>query len=345
MLADHDERAVYFHRLAAEDPSLLYSPFLKCLDMNDDYIPLQASKILTILICSSPSAVDVTEFFKWITQQFSAQNPNVVDLAVQALESLLRIRPYRRVFWDTPHAVDSLVKILKRNTPTLQMQYQVIFCLWLLAFESEIAAQLNRKYDIIPILIETAKAAIKEKVIRVVIATFRNLVEKAPEANLAAMLVAKLLPFCENLATRKWTDSEILEDVVYLRQELQDNFQSLTTFEEYASEVQTGKLEWSPPHGSETFWKQNAARLNENDAELLRILSRLLSTSQDPIVLAVAAHDIGQYIKFGPKDAKKLVQEIGAKQRVMELMTHADPDVRYQALLAVQKYMVNAWEF
>lgn len=29
------------------------------------------------------------------------------------------------------------------------------------------------KYDIIPILIETAKAAIKEKVIRVVIATFR----------------------------------------------------------------------------------------------------------------------------------------------------------------------------
>ncbi|RUS20645.1 hypothetical protein BC938DRAFT_475525 [Jimgerdemannia flammicorona] len=212
------------------------------------------------------------------------------------------------------------------------MQYQVIFCLWLLAFESEIAAQLNRKYDIIPTLIEIAKAAIKEKVIRVIIATFRNLVEKAPDANLAAMLVGKLLPFSENLAARKWSDPEILEDVDYLRQELQDNFQSLTTYEEYASEVQTGKLEWSPPHLSETFWKQNAVRLNEHDAELLRILARLLSTSQDRVVLAVAAHDVGQ-----------IVQEIGAKHRVMELMTHEDPDVRYQSLLAVQKYMVNAW--
>jgi hypothetical protein len=41
----------------------------------------------------------------------------------------------------------------------------------------------------------------------------------------------------------------------------------------------------------------------------------------------------------------RIVQEIGAKQRIMELMTHEDQDVRYQALSAVQKYMTNAWEF
>lgn len=38
-----------------------------------------------------------------------------------------------------------------------------------------------------------------------------------------------------------------------------------------------------------------------------------------------------------------VLQEIGAKQRIMELMTHEDQEVRYQALLAVQKYMHQAW--
>ena len=56
----------------------------------------------------------------------------------------------------------------------------------------------------------------------------KNLVEKAPEANLPAMLVAKLLNFCENLSSRKWSDSEIQEDIAYLKVELQNNFQSLT---------------------------------------------------------------------------------------------------------------------
>ncbi|KAJ1560011.1 V-type proton ATPase subunit H, partial [Nowakowskiella sp. JEL0078] len=93
-------------------------------------------------------------------------------------------------------------------------------------------------------------------------------------------------------------------------------------------------LDWSPPHLSEQFWKSNATRLNEKDYELLRILSRIIGTSSNNTVLAVAAHDIGQYVKYYP-NGKKIVQEIGAKQQIMELMTNQDPDVRYQALLAV----------
>jgi V-type H+-transporting ATPase subunit H len=40
----------------------------------------------------------------------------------------------------------------------------------------------------------------------------------------------------------------------------------------------------------------------------------------------------------------RYIQELGAKTRVMELMTHENKDVRYQALIAVQKFMTNAWE-
>ena len=42
------------------------------------------------------------------------------------------------------------------------------------------------------------------------------------------MLVAELLPFVKNLATRKWSDEDILEDVNFLRDELEARFESLT---------------------------------------------------------------------------------------------------------------------
>lgn len=45
---------------------------------------------------------------------------------------------------------------------------------------------------------------------------------------MSAMLVAKLLPLCEHLATRKWTDDEIAGDIEFIQNELQQNFQSLT---------------------------------------------------------------------------------------------------------------------
>lgn len=41
----------------------------------------------------------------------------------------------------------------------------------------------------------------------------------------------------------------------------------------------------------------------------------------------------------------RIIQDFGAKQQVMELMTHESAEVRYHALAAVQNYMTNAWDF
>ena len=43
-----------------------------------------------------------------------------------------------------------------------------------------------------------------------------------------------------------------------------------SSFDVYASEVRSGRLEWSPVHKSAKFWKENAARLNEKNYELLK---------------------------------------------------------------------------
>jgi len=218
----------------------------------------------------------------------------------------------------------------------------LLFCFWLLSFDQDLAEEINKKFDIIPVLTDIAKAAVKEKVIRIVIATFRNLVSKAPQANLPAMLVAQVLPFVKNLSTRKWTDEDILEDIQYLKDELTARFDSLTTYDEYSSELLSGHLSWTPVHESELFWKENATKLNDKDYEQLKLLVRLLKESQDPVVLAVGAHDIGQYVKHYER-GKKILTDLGAKTRVMELMTHPDPDVRYQALVSVQRLVSHPW--
>jgi len=233
------------------------------------------------------------------------------------------------------------VEILKHK-PGPQMSYQVSFCIWLLSFEQNVAEEINKKYDIIPLLIEVAQEAAKEKVIRVIVATFRNLVVKAPRENLPAMLVAQLLPFAKNLCTRKWSDDDIIEDVQFLRDELNTNFQSLTTYDEYSSELTSGHLSWTPVHESDDFWKENATKLNDKDYEQLKILVKLLKEATDPLVLAVATHDIGQYVKHCER-GKKFVTDMGAKTRVMELMTHGDSDVRYRALLSVQQLLSQPW--
>ena len=79
-------------------------------------------------------------------------------------------------------------------------------------------------------------------------------------------------------------------------------------------------------------------------------------TQVDPIVLAVAAHDLGQYSKYGAHSKKwvytqkflyfcicRILEETGGKTIVMGLMSHENEDVRYQAVAALQKMMMNSW--
>lgn len=120
--------------------------------------------------------VDIHEFFRWMTFQLQSQHQHVVELNVQILDALFHIPAYRRAFWNTTHAIDSLVNILKnaqtRNVGP-QKIYELAFAIWLLTFDTEIAKNLDKKCQIIPTLVELAKSAVKEKIIRVIIATFR----------------------------------------------------------------------------------------------------------------------------------------------------------------------------
>ena len=97
-----------------------------------------------------------------------------------------------------------------------------------------------------------------------------------------------------------------------------------SSFDEYATEVKSGRLEWSPVHRSDKFWvsarllcsnlhcvelcyysttsqRENVMKLNENDHEILRLLVTILQESQNPVAIAVAAHDLGEYVRYYPR--------------------------------------------
>jgi len=344
-LVGHDERISLFTSANAVDPELPYQALLGTLKSQDEFLQLKSAQILTILLSSKSITLQKEQsqpILDALSALLNATSSNRKDVAVQCFGVLLSRQECRSAVWANADFVPGLRSILSNN-PSVQTCYRVCFCFWLLTFDTDIAKSIDKKYDIIPLLVNVAQGAVKEKVIRVIVATFRNLVTKAPSENLPAMLVAQLLPFVKNLCGRKWTDEDIIDDIQFLRDELKANFDSLTTYDEYTSELASGHLSWTPVHESDLFWKENASKLNDKDFAQLKLLVKLLNESSDPVVLAVAAHDIGQYVKYTER-GRKAVTELGAKTRVMELMTHEDSDVRYRALVSVQSLMSQPWQ-
>lgn len=115
------------------------------------------------------------------------------------------------------------------------------------------------------------------------------------------MVQCKVLKQLSILEQRKFDDEDISADVEFLTVRLQNSVQDLSSFDEYATELRSARLEWSPVHKSAKFWRENAQRLNEKNYELLRILVHLLDTSKDPVILSVACFDIGEYVRHYPR--------------------------------------------
>lgn len=97
------------------------------------------------------------------------------------------------------------------------------------------------------------------------------------------MVCHKLLPIV-GLASSKFSDEDCQEDAAFLEKELTECQEHMSSFDEYRSEILSGRLEWSPVHKSDKFWRDNASRLNEDGYKLVKILVELLEHSLDPQV-------------------------------------------------------------
>lgn len=121
---------------------------------------------------------------------------------------------------------------------------------------------------------------------------------------------------------------------------------SQTTFDEYASEVRTGRLRWSPPHRDGNFWRENSRKiLEDSQGELPKKLAEILSKSweDEKQVLEIACNDVGWLVKEAPEKRGQL-EKLGIKERVMELMTDANESVRWESLRAVGEWLKYSFD-
>ncbi|XP_015035951.1 V-type proton ATPase subunit H isoform X2 [Drosophila miranda] len=349
LLQEDRSRVDLFHDTAGKLKQCIWGPFLNLLNRQDGFIVNMASRILAKFACWGHETMpksDLNFYLQFLKDQLASNNNEYIQSVARCLQMMLRVDEYRFAFVGVD-GISTLIRILSTRV-NFQVQYQLIFCLWVLTFNPLLAAKMN-KFSVIPILADILSDCAKEKVTRIILAVFRNLIEKPEDSSVAkdhciAMVQCKVLKQLSILEQRRFDDEDITADVEYLSEKLQNSVQDLSSFDEYATEVRSGRLEWSPVHKSAKFWRENAQRLNEKNYELLRILVHLLETSKDAIILSVACFDIGEYVRHYPR-GKHVLEQLGGKQIVMQHLGHEDPNVRYEALLAVQKLMVHNWEY
>ncbi|XP_012516844.1 PREDICTED: V-type proton ATPase subunit H [Propithecus coquereli] len=364
---ENHQRVSIFFDYAKRSKNTAWPYFLPMLNRQDPFTVHMAARIIAKLAAWGKELMegsDLNYYFNWIKTQLSSQKLRGSGVAVETgtvsssdssqyvqcvagcLQLMLRVNEYRFA-WVEADGVNCIMGVLS-NKCGFQLQYQMIFSIWLLAFSPQMCEHL-RRYNIIPVLSDILQESVKEKVTRIILAAFHNFLEKSTERETRqeyalAMIQCKVLKQLENLEQQKYDDEDISEDIKFLLEKLGESVQDLSSFDEYSSELKSGRLEWSPVHKSEKFWRENAVRLNEKNYELLKILTKLLEVSDDPQVLAVAAHDVGEYVRHYPR-GKRVIEQLGGKQLVMNHMHHEDQQVRYNALLAVQKLMVHNWEY
>ncbi|KAL1953092.1 hypothetical protein VTO42DRAFT_3593 [Malbranchea cinnamomea] len=351
----------------------------------DDPVPLLTCSVLTELIAaslvSSSSKIihkdeeALPRLYSYIAGLTKSADTGLQDIAVQHYSALLRTRRSREIFWNQRDlTVNPLVDILRaaavspkdngsatlagslsvRSVDTgigggvgIQLLYRVLLVMWQLSFEGELVGhELESEHGLISLYTHLLRLSPKEKTTRLLLSTLNNLLSSNRTTLLPVAVYARLPVLLTNLKGRHLTDPDLLEDLKELSGMLEDYTKRQTTFDQYAAEVMSGHLCWSPPHRNPTFWRENARRiLDEDGGAIPKKLKEILSKNweHDKQVLAVASNDVGCLVKEVPERRQQL-ERLGLKSRVMELMVDPDETVRWESLKAVGEWLRYTFE-
>ncbi|KAL4893978.1 armadillo-type protein [Aspergillus ambiguus] len=353
--------------VAHPDPYRPFLPFLSHTANTDDPIPLLTSTFLTQLVSislvssSKPTARDeaaLPQLYTYLSTLTRNQDNGLQDIGVRELSALLLTARAREIFWkERSNTVDPLVEILRTTTGGkdsssstlagssraiepglsggvgLQLLYRVLLVLWQLSFQGALVGDgLQADYEIIQLYTHLLRLSPKEKTTRLLLATLRNLLSSNRTTLLPVAVFVRLPALLTNMSGRHLTDPDLLEDLKLLSEMLDEYTKTQTTFDQYAAELQSGHLRWSPPHRNPTFWKDNARRiLDDGNGALPKKLAEILSKSwdTDKQVLAIGCNDVGHLVKELPERRTQL-EKLGLKARVMELMADKDESVRWE---------------
>ncbi|KAG8487157.1 hypothetical protein CXB51_020790 [Gossypium anomalum] len=364
------------------------------------FIQEKSCKILALIVSARPKTQDgvvangenskkkgttindvLKELVEWLcTQLKKPSHPTCgIPTAINCLASLLK-EPVVRSSFVQADGVKLLIPLITpaSTQQSIQLLYETCLCVWLLSYY-EPAIEYLATSRALPRLVDVVRSSTKEKVVRVVVLTFRNLLSKG---TFGAQMVDLGLPqIVQSLKAQAWSDEDLLEALNHLEDGLKDNIKKLSSFDKYKQEVLLGHLDWSPMHKDPLFWRDNVSCFEENDFQcfglllclitlrrkvlpgldnmqlpddclpieniqvenrvVLRVLITIMETSSDPRALAVACFDLSQFIQHHPA-GRVIVNDLKAKERVMKLMNHDSAEVTKNALLCIQRLFLGA---
>ncbi|KAG6416146.1 hypothetical protein SASPL_123570 [Salvia splendens] len=363
------KRARLFHdkSLAEEDA---YEPFLTTTipHLNIDFFDFarllwkgswfaqeKSCKVLSLIVSgrsnsqgTSMSKKDITTIddvlkglVEWLCAQLKKPShpSRGIPTAINCLATLLK-EPLVRSSFVQADGVKFLIPLVipASSQQSIQLLYETCLCVWLLSFYEPAIEYLATSRSLAR-LIDVVKGTTKEKVVRVVILTLKNLINKASFA--AEMVDLEVPQLLQNLKAQAWSDEDLLEAMNQLEEGLRVNIKRLSSYDKYYQEVILGRLDWAPMHKDPIFWKENITHFEEHDFKVLRILLTILDTSSNPRTLAVACYDLSQFIQYHPA-GRIIVTDLKAKDRVMKLMNHRSTEVTKNALLCIQRLFLGA---
>ncbi|GMM52955.1 H(+)-transporting V1 sector ATPase subunit H [Starmerella bacillaris] len=309
----------------------------KMLTRGDEQIATLAAASLAALTKTKLNEETSTAFFDYVVDTLLCAGSDEIDqkdLGAQLLATVLQNNASRVPFRKyEQRAVPELGRLAL--TAPLQLQYSSLLVLWILSFDKHAGNRYLNQFNIVPTLLDVAQRGVKEKIVRLCIATLANLVRLIPQAAIPVIIAEGAMTNGKVLPDRKWNDEELQSDLDYLNTTLVEAFDSMTTFEEYLAELQAHKLRWSPVHRNRAFWMENIDEFRKDDWAVLKRLVALALQSKDNVTLAVACHDIAAIVHQN-SDAVQVISRAGGKVRIMELIGDSDNDVRYEALRASQ---------
>ena len=321
------------------------------------------------------SAVEPLEAITaWIVSQLKNTVGTLVSICTPALKVLVDAPESRALFCKSGGVkymsrqlrVGSKSKTMtgaekkKFGQASVQQLYELTFCTWVLTYDLSgshlVRNDFAKEGAAVGALVDLVSVAPREKVVRVALSSLRNLAtctaDDSPAGHakldgkhfLSEMIACGLMKAIDHLRDRQFTDPDLVGDVDMLHKLLHENYKEMSRWEVYKNEVESGRLQWGSTH-TEAFFKENARMMEgkAGDFHLLKVLIALLSNN-DEEVSSIACYDIGEFVRHYP-NGRAIAKRLGAKELVMPLIEHDNPELQRHALQCVSKIMVQNWEY
>lgn len=218
---------------------------VKALLSSDTGVQRSAGLIFATLLTVYEGSSDRLK--EWIVSKLVSSIDGVWEIAIPALTTFTRNNNARKTALVEAGAVQNIASIFRTIdlSGKTQQVYELCFVLWTLSLgQLDLSAYLSA--GIIPILVDLLASAPTRKIVRMSLATLRNLAACEDDNMLNEMYTAQLPKVLDSMHhnhfLRNAADEEAEHDFKFLQEVLSRNFRELSSYERWASQVYSGSL-------------------------------------------------------------------------------------------------------